>query len=208
MLNLRKVAVTGGLSSGKSSVCRFFKELGAYVMSADEIVHQLLSPDTNLGQKVIHLIGSDILINHQIDRTKIAEKVFNQPELLKSLEELLHPAVREQIEKKYEEIRRDQSAPLFVAEIPLLFETGSVYSFDSVIAVVSDEKECKNRFQRSTGKNGQEFEKRAARQLSMEQKAQKADIVIHNNGSLEELKSIVKKIYTKLIPSVELNNNI
>ena len=57
MLILRKVAITGGLSCGKSSVCRIFKELGAYVVSADKIVHQLLSPDTNLGQKVIKLIG-------------------------------------------------------------------------------------------------------------------------------------------------------
>ena len=57
MLKLKKVAVTGGLSCGKSSVCRIFKELGAYVVSADKIVHQLLSPDANLGQKIVQLIG-------------------------------------------------------------------------------------------------------------------------------------------------------
>ena len=79
MLRLRKVAVTGGLSCGKSSVCRIFKELGAYVVSADEIVHRLLSTKTNLGQQVISLLGKEIITNGKINRSTIAKKVFNDP---------------------------------------------------------------------------------------------------------------------------------
>ena len=79
------MAVTGGLSCGKSSVCRIFKELGAYVVSADEIVHQLLSPDTNLGQKIISLLGTEIVVNQKLDRSRIAEMYFKNPELLNRL---------------------------------------------------------------------------------------------------------------------------
>src|SRR5262245_55950333 len=103
MLILKKVAVTGGLSCGKSSVCRIFKELGAYVVSADDIVHQLLTPQTKPGQQVIELMGSDIVVDQHIDRSKIAKKVFGNLKLLKSLEQILHPAVRHEIDKKYQQ---------------------------------------------------------------------------------------------------------
>ena len=79
MLKLKKIAVTGGLAAGKTTVCQLFKELGAYVVSADEIVHQMLSPDTVVGQQVVSLLGSDIVSGLGIDRKKIAAKVFYPP---------------------------------------------------------------------------------------------------------------------------------
>ena len=85
MLKIKKVAVTGGLAAGKTTVCQLFKELGACVVSADEIVHQLLSPGTAVGQQVVSLLGSDIISDQGLDRKKIAAKVFSQPDLLLSL---------------------------------------------------------------------------------------------------------------------------
>jgi dephospho-CoA kinase len=195
MLKLKKVAVTGGLSCGKSTVCRFFKELGAEVVSADEIVHQLLTPGSNLGQQVISLIGSDIVVDEKIERTKIAKKVFNNPELLKSLETLVHPAVKEATTRRYLKACEEGHASLFVVEIPLLFETEGEEWFDTTIAVLADPKVCVKRFQ-----NGDtEYEKRMARQLDPLEKAKKADIVIQNNGSLSDLKQQVTSIYQNLI---------
>ena len=199
MLSCIKVAVTGGLSSGKSSVCRLFMNLGAYVVSADDIVHQLLSIHTKIGQQVIRLIGQDVVVDHQINRKIIANKVFNHPELLNSLEALLHPEVRKQIENKYKEIKYKQSVPLFVAEIPLLFENNDPYDFDFTVAVVADEITCQSRFISYTGYSKEEFEKRSNRQLTMEEKAQKADFVIFNNGSFNDLKDAVEQIYEKLV---------
>ncbi len=193
MLKLRKVAVTGGLSSGKSSVCHFFEKFGAFVINADEIVHRMLSPETSLGRKVIQLIGSDIIINNQIDRSKIAQKVFNQPSLLQSLEQYVHPAVQEEIEKQYEAANLQKKGTLFVAEVPLLFEAGIEDFFDVVIAVVADPAICKKRFQIDKGVNG-EYEKRSKRQFHMEEKAQRANYVIVNNGSLQELENETKKL--------------
>src|SRR5580700_5876146 len=99
MLKTKKIAVTGGLAAGKTTVCQIFKELGAYVVSADEIVHQLLSPGTTVGQQVIKLLGSDIISGQELDRKKIAAKVFFQRDLLHLLEEIIHPAVFDEIER-------------------------------------------------------------------------------------------------------------
>lgn len=194
MLNLRKVAVTGGLSCGKSSVCRFFEKFGALVVSADEIVHRLLSPETNLGQSVIRLIGNDIIINNQIDRSKIAQKVFNHPSLLNSLEQILHPAVQEEIKKYYETANQQKKTKLFVAEIPLLFEAGMEGFYDAVITVTADPKISTQRFHKATGLSAEEYKKRSERQLPIEEKAKKAHYVIVNNGSLEDLEIETKKL--------------
>lgn len=195
---INKVAVTGGLSCGKTTVCRLFKELGAYVVSADEIVHQQLSPDTNLGQKVIHLIGPEIVINHQIDRSQIAKKVFDHPQLLQSLEDLLHPIVREEVERLYQHVCRAHLAPLFIAEIPLLFETGSDRFFDYTIAVIADSYICQRRFQAATGNSKEEYEKRMARQWSVFKKAHCADYLVFNNGKLMDMQQAVKDLFCRL----------
>ena len=198
MLILRKVAITGGLSCGKSSVCRFLKELGAHVVLADEIVHQLLSPNTNLGKDVINLLGPNIVVNGQIDRSLIAKKVFNNPGLLESLEKLLHPAVFQEIEKIYQKVKTTNKASLFVAEIPLLFEVHGETFFDDTVAVVADPSTCKQRFMQSTGYDADEFDKRMARQLPPDEKAKRADYVIQNLDSLNTLKEAVQKLYNQL----------
>jgi dephospho-CoA kinase len=199
MLKLRKIAVTGGLSSGKSSVSRIFKELGAIVVSSDEIVHQLLSPHDLIGQQVIKLIGSDIVQAGQINRAEIAKKVFNNRELLHSLEQILHPAVNLEVEKQYQMALEKGVNGLFVAEIPLLFESDSG-PFDATIAVVSDSDLCRARFKKTTDYDDNEFDRRMARQLPPEEKAKKATFVIRNNGSLEDLRHAVKAINKQLIP--------
>lgn len=199
-IKIRKIAVTGGLSCGKSSVCRIFKELGAYVVSADEVVHQLLSPTTNLGRQVISLLGADIIVDKQIDRSKIAKKVFKEPTLLQSLENLLHPAVRDEIEKQYRQIAQQPSPPLFVVEIPLLFETGADRFYDATIAVIADPEDSQQRFEKSTGYDKEEYKRRMARQLSQEEKASRATYVIENKGSLADLHEAVTKLLCTIHP--------
>ena len=200
MLTLPKIAVTGGLACGKSSACHFFEELGAYVVSADDIVHQLLSPATNLGQEVVKLIGSDIVVNHQIDRSLIAKKVFQNPKLLKSLEQILHPAVGIELEKLYQRIKAENKVPLFVAEIPLLFEANGdkFFTYDYSVAVIASKDICEARFQQVTGYDKDEYQARASRQLSLEEKAKKADYVIVNNGSLQDLRKAVVSIFKSI----------
>ncbi len=201
MLNLPKIAVTGGLSSGKSSACRFFKDLGAYVVSADDIVHQLLSSATPLGQQVIKLLGPDIVINKHIDRSRIAQKVFRDAELLKSLERILHPAVGQELTKLYHEINQQQNATLFIAEIPLLFEANgkNFFNYDYSIAIIADPKLCKMRYLETEGNRLEEYTARSTQQLSQQEKADQADFVIVNNGTLDELFQQITKLYNLFV---------
>lgn len=195
---LRKVAITGGLSCGKSSACRFFKELGAHVVNADEIVHQLLSPNTAIGQQVVALLGADIIVNDHLSRNIIATKVFNNPPLLRSLEKILHPAVMDEIEKQYQQVVKQGIAKLFIAEIPLLFEIHGEHLFDTTITVIADPQRCRERFQISTTHADNEYERRSAQQLPSEEKAQRADIVINNNGTLDDLRKTIKHLFKQL----------
>jgi dephospho-CoA kinase len=198
MLRLKKVAVTGGLSCGKTTVCRFLSKLGAKVVYSDEIVHGLLVTENPVGQKVIELLGTCILTEDKIDRSKIASKVFAHPKLLRSLEQIVHPYVYNAINEEYEKASHDEKIPLFVAEIPLLYETGGESAFDSTIVVVSDVEKSWSRFLNSTGYEREEFDRRMANQMSPELKARKAEYVIHNDGSVEKLYEEVKTIYNKL----------
>ena len=190
MLKLKKVAVTGAPASGKSSVCRLFEGLGAYVVSADAIVHQLLSPETSIGRQVIELFGSEILTENEIDRKKIATIVFNNKEALNRLEKLLHPAVISQMEKEYEQAIKKR-APLFVAEVPLLFESGQEKAFDVVITVVSSR--AKERYK------GTHFDERNKRLVSDEERKQKAHYIIDNSGDEKATKDQVNQLYHLLM---------
>ncbi len=200
MLKLKKVAITGGLSCGKSSVCRILKEFGVYVVNADTIVHQLLSSDANLGQEIIRLLGSKVWVNQQLDRSRIAHIVFNDLELLRALERLVHPAVYIELNKHYQEQQKNlHPPPLFAAEIPLLFESNRENDFDTTVAVVADLEICCKRFIEATGYDQTEFNKRMARQFQSFDKAMRANDVIMNNGTLSDLRQATIELYYKLI---------
>jgi dephospho-CoA kinase len=200
MLHLNKVAVTGGLSCGKSSVCRILHQLGAYVISADSVVHQLLSSDTNLGREVVHLLGSTILRNEEIDRSQIGRIVFRNPELLSKLELLLHPAVYREVNEEYEKQLHNSKPPsLFIAEVPLLYESGGEKEFEKTVVIASDPDKCCERFIEATGKDASEYWLRSNRQLPLERKIELADYVIYNNGTWEELRKQAQEVYLKLI---------
>ena len=202
MLTLKKVAITGGLSCGKSSVCRILKELGAYVVSADEIVHYLLSSDEKLIQELIKLFGTSIVTHQQISRSRLAKLVFTEPKLLQKLEGLLHPAVYKEIDKDYQKkVNERDNLPLFIAEIPLLFESGGEKIFDKTVAVVADPGLCLQRFTQKTGYDQKEFERRAARQLSLLEKAKRSDYVIMNSSSFFNLQATTKELFQELIES-------
>lgn len=190
MLNLRKIAITGGVASGKSSVCQFFRELGAFVVSADAIVHELLQSDTALGQQIIRQLGSEILQDGQINRKRIAERVFRDPEQLRALEKLLHPAVLKRIEELYQKAIATGTYTSFVVEIPLLFEIGGEAFYDVIVAVLAEESLARRRFEKA-GFQKQEYDQRMIRQFSPSQKSARADYTIWNNGSLQELKQQV-----------------
>lgn len=203
MLKLKKIAITGGLAAGKTTVCQLFRELGAYVVSADEIVHRLLSPRTSIGQRVISLLGLDILSGPEIDRKKVSKIVFPHPEKLRALEQIIHPVVFDEIEKQYRQIQKEGKYQLFIAEIPLFYEakyeSNLEEHFDAIVSVVAEPSICKERFLQEKGHTEGEFQQRMARQIDQRIKAEQAHYVLYNNGTLEELRAQVKALFSNFI---------
>ncbi len=186
-----KIAVTGGVATGKSTFCRFFQEKGAFVVNADLLVHQFLSSATELGKKVIELLGPEIVVNNILNREKIAALVFNNKTKLDKLEKLLHPALLRKIELLYEQVKDDPAYSCFVVEMPLLHEIGAEKFYDITIAITAKEALCVNRFTK-TG-----FAARQGRMRSQE-KLKKADFVVENNGSSKEFKQTFNILYRRL----------
>lgn len=200
MLKLIKVAVTGGLSCGKSSVCRILQELGAYTLSADEIVHHLLSSDDNIESQVVQLLGKGILVDQKIDRSRVARLVFRDHERMKELEKILHPAVYSEIEKQYQKQQEaEQPFPLFAAEVPLLFESNGEKFFDASIAVLAQADICFKRFNKNEKFSREEFDRRMSNQLNPLEKAIKADYAIMNNETLSTLQVPVRELFQELL---------
>ena len=186
MLALKKIAVTGGVASGKSTVCQFFQELGACVVSADELSHELLNLRSELGRRVVELLGPEIVEGNQISRRRVADKVFNNPKQLKALEAILHPVIFQKIEERYAAARAKPTCTLFVVEMPLLFETHTESNYDATVAVLTTKTLCGD---------SSDYTRRMQHQLSPAAKAAKATYTLHNNGSLDELRASVRKLY-------------
>lgn len=198
MLTLKKIAITGGLSSGKSTVCEIFRNLGAYTVDSDKIVHNLLLHNRYIQNKIIELLGNNVLEKGLLDRKKIASIVFSHPEKLHALESLIHPAVYDEIQNCYDKVKRNGNYSYFIAEVPLLFETGCQNLFDFVIVVMSEEKTCKERFENLKNPTEYQFKDRMMRQIPPREKAKKADFLILNDGTLEDLKKQVSQLSLKL----------
>lgn len=193
MLKLRKIAITGGIASGKSTVCRVFQEHGAYIVDSDALTHDLLSKN-DIIKKIITIFGSEVLENKKINKKKLANIAFDNPKKLKLLENLIHPYVFEEIDKQYEKAKKENKYKFFVVEIPLLFETHKEKEFDYIITIETEEKKAKDRMILSL----EDYKKRKKRLLSINEKIKQSDFVIHNTKDIDYLEQEVEKIILKL----------
>jgi dephospho-CoA kinase len=177
------VAVTGPFASGKSTFVRLLGELGAETVSADEIVHDLLAEDERTISRVVERFGNDVLKDRSVDRRALGRKVFGDPEALRDLEDILHPLVRRETERRV----AASGADLFVAEVPLLFEGAGSGDYDYTVAVVVPE-EKRRAWAAERGVDEAALRAIEARQLPQEEKARRADIVVQNDGGVDKLK--------------------
>lgn len=198
MLKLRKIAITGDIGSGKTMVCKIMEDFGAYVVSADELTHKLFVNDKECIRQVEALLGQEVKVNHQIDRKKVADLVFSDKKKLDQLEKILHPLVFKKMEALYKEACKIRQHGFFVVEIPLLFECGWEFFFDTVITITADEVVCRKRSLQK-GLNDDDYSLRSCRLLPSEKKIKLSDFVIDNNDTVENLK---KKI-TEIIKEIE-----
>jgi dephospho-CoA kinase len=189
------VGLTGGLGAGKSEALRALGELGAATLSTDAVVHELLAGD-ELRDLVVARLGEGVAPDGALDRSLIAERVFGDEDARNWLEGELWPRVgRRMAEWKQEVDALDPAPRAAVVEVPLLFESGMEAVFDAIIAVVADEDV---RAERAGARGHASIAERTGRQLSQEEKAQRADFEVRNDGSLEELRETLSRVLARL----------
>jgi dephospho-CoA kinase len=188
------VAVTGPFASGKSTLVRFMGELpGTETASSDEIVHHLLKNDRRTISRIIERFGEGVRGQDGIDRNALGREVFGDAGALRDLEEILHPLVRSETDRRIE----DSMAELFVVEIPLLFETGRGGDFDFTVAVTVPE-ERRRAWAEERGLDEAALRAVEARQFSGEEKARRADLAIQNDGDLDRLREQAYELGRKI----------
>jgi dephospho-CoA kinase len=190
------IGLTGGIGSGKSEALAACERAGAAVLSSDQIVHDLLETD-EVRELLAARWGDAVLSGGMIDRGAVAQIVFNKRDELQWLEENLFPLVGAETAAWRGELERSDLPPrVAVVEVPLLFEAGVEGRFDTTIAVVADEK---LRAERAAARDHQAVDERVARQLTQDEKARRAEHVIHNDGSLEDLERAVRELLDRLV---------
>ena len=189
-----RVALTGGIGSGKSEAGAIFANLGAIVVDSDVLAREVIERGSTGFDEVVSAFGDQILKNGEIDRAKLASIVFEDKSKRKTLENIMHPKIRE----KFEDIARNaNSSDILINLIPLLVETNGAKNFDRVIAISAPVDIRKQRLL-NRGMKEHEISKRLDSQVSDIEREKVADFVLINSGTLGELQSDVEKLYEKL----------
>ena len=189
------VGLTGGIASGKSTVSRFFSELGIEILDADIVAKELSRKKENI-EKTAEIFGKEILDeNGEIKRDILRKKAFENRELLQKLNELLHPQVIEVFKRKKEEAKEDE---IVIFDIPLLYEAEMDNLCDCVIVVYVSRRVQIERVMKRDRNTKELAVKIIEAQMSMREKAERGDIIINNNSTMEDLKNSVNVVYCNL----------
>jgi dephospho-CoA kinase len=198
---MKVIGLSGGIGSGKSTVSRFLKELGAVVIDTDKVGHGLFKPDTDAWREVVAAFGWQILTPQgEVDRNKLGEIVFANPGARARLNGIMHPRIHALVKVEIEEYRR-QGADLLVLEVPLLLEVSGPSLADEVDEVwitVAPEATVLKRLKERSGMSEEQTLARIRSQLSSEERTRHADVIIDTDCSLSELKAKVRELWQKL----------
>jgi dephospho-CoA kinase len=187
------VAITGGIGAGKTEALEAFARLGAATVSSDEIVHHLLRTDEGVKRAIVERLGEGVLTDDgEIDRARVAERVFADRGQLAWLESLLHPLVsREYLTWREQLGRLEQPPDVSVTEVPLLFEAGSEDTFDAVVVITAPEEVRRRRTKVP-------LQQRSGRLIDDEEKVRRADYSYVNDGSRRKLEAFVASVLDDL----------
>jgi len=194
----RVIGLTGGIGSGKSTVSQCLAELGAVIIDADKVGHEAFNPGTQAWHEVVNTFGRQVIApGGEIDRKKLGEIVFNNPESLARLNKIMHPRMYEMMGKMIEEYRR-QGVDVVVMEAAVLLEANWTPLVDEVWVTVTSEEAVLERLNRQRGLAREQTLSRIRSQLSSDERARHADVVINNDGDLDEMRARVKELWDGL----------
>jgi dephospho-CoA kinase len=191
------VGLTGNIATGKSTVSAYLRGKGAYGIDADKVAHQVMEPGQEAYTAIVAEFGTDILASDgSVDRGKLAKIVFADSEKLGRLEQIVHPAVYRAVYKEIEE----NAPPVVILEAVKLLEAGSTATLcDEIWVVVADPEEQVRRAEVNRGMSEAETRRRMSMQSPQASKMNQADVVIYNNGTLQELYVQLDELWRKLL---------
>jgi dephospho-CoA kinase len=172
-----KLGVTGGIGSGKTSVCKVFTVLGIPVFSADRVAREIMERDENIKGKINLIAGTDLYRTGSLDRMALASLIFNNNELLESVNALIHPVVFE----NFTVWEKNQTAPYVIMEAAILFESGASELVDKIATIVAPEEERLYRVTLRNTLSREQVLERMKNQLDDETRIRLSDYVIYNS---------------------------
>jgi dephospho-CoA kinase len=196
MKSIYKLGVTGGIGSGKSTVCEVFEHLGVPVLFADDISKEISTTNPLIKKKISTLLGVEAyMADGLLNRQYIASKIFSHKTLQKKIESILHPQVEKEIEHRLVALQQ-AGHRLAIVEAALLFEAGLDKEMDAVLVVDADEAVRVQRVQRRDGVSEEAVRARMKAQSDAKKSTARADYVFHNNGSPDELATNARFLYS------------
>lgn len=193
----RIIGITGGIASGKSTVTEFLRQQGYQVIDADQVVYELQEPGERLYQALVSAFGPSILQEEGLlDRPKLGAMIFGNSELLAKSSQIQNEIIREELAHRRDLLAETEA--VFFMDLPLLFELQYEDWFDQIWLVDVTEETQLSRLMTRNGLSQEEAEKRIAAQLSLQEKRKRADVLIDNNGSLEETRQQIRDSLQKL----------
>jgi len=196
--DLFRAGLTGNVASGKSSVARVWERLGAEVVDADELARRAVQPGSRALRRITERFGDDVLAEDgSLDRDAMRRRVFSDPDARRELESIVHPEVARLRAEEEARLRR-QGARIVVHSIPLLFEVGLTEEFDAIVLVDAPADMRVERLVRDRGLDEDEAWAVVRAQMPAAEKRERADRVIDNDGSLEELERKARAVWREL----------
>jgi dephospho-CoA kinase len=196
---VHRIALTGNIASGKSTVVNVWRELGATIIEADVLAREAVAPGTPGLKRIVERWGPGILqLNGELDRAALRDVIFRDPEERQVLESIIHPEVSRLRDDAYAEAAR-QGVTCIVADIPLLFEVGLQHEFDTVVLVEAPEEMRLTRLVSERKIEESEARRMMDSQWPSEQKRAGADFVIENSGTLDELRGRATEVWEAVV---------
>jgi dephospho-CoA kinase len=195
------IALTGGIASGKSTIARRLADHGATIVDADQIVREVQAPGSAVLDRIVEVFGADVLAEDgSLNRPALGAKVFGNAELLRRLNEIVHPAVRAESQRRFDEAFAADAGAVVVYDVPLLVEARVDDPWSLIVVAHAPASERQRRLVELRGMDAKAAQDRIAAQVSDEQRLAVADVVIDTAGSLGETYSQTDALWERIGP--------
>jgi len=189
------IGITGGIGSGKSLVCKYFRELGIEVIDADSLAKDLMQNDVTLRKQLREKFGNEVFTNETLNTKFLSEKVFTDKQQLALLNSLVHPVVRKSLEEKIALFEKESKHSFIIIEAALIFEAHINDVMDYILVVDADEELRIQRVMKRDNTTREKVLERMNMQMPAKEKRNYADFVLESNGTKEEMQTRVKFFY-------------